>query len=81
VGATIGDIIPNQLGVLDGAYRTFAADLGFGNDPARALSMAFVVHIAQLLCASACIVVAAVTRRSEPHGSAAPASVRADAHS
>lgn len=81
VGATVGDMIPNQLGVLDGAYRTFAADLGFGADPARALSMAFVVHIAQLLCASACILATVITRRAEPHGSEAPASARADAHS
>jgi hypothetical protein len=81
VGATLGDMIPNQLGVLDGAYRTFAADLGFGNDPARALSIAFVVHIAQLLCASGCIVAAAITARAEPAVEAAPASARADARS
>lgn len=81
VGATIGDMIPNQLGVLDGAYRTFAADLGFGDDPARALSMAFVVHIAQLLCAGGCIVAAAITRQPEPHAEEAQASARADAHS
>jgi hypothetical protein len=80
VGATVGDMIPNQLGVLDGAYRTFAADLGFGDDPARALSMAFLVHIAQLFCASACILAAVITRRAEPRGSEAPASARADAH-
>ncbi|MGO9836529.1 MAG: lysylphosphatidylglycerol synthase domain-containing protein [Polyangiaceae bacterium] len=81
VGATIGDMIPNQLGVLDGAYRTFAADLGFGKDPARALSIAFVVHIAQLLCATGCIVVAAVTGRAVPETGAAPTSARADARS
>ena len=30
VGATAGDMIPNQLGVVDGVYRTFAHPLGFG---------------------------------------------------
>jgi len=81
VGATLGDMIPNQLGVLDGAYRAFAGDLGFHDDPARALSIAFIVHVAQLLCATACIVVAALTGRADPRGEAAPASVRADARS
>jgi hypothetical protein len=81
VGATAGDMIPNQLGVLDGAYRAFAANLGFGDDPARALSIAFVVHIAQLLCATGCIVAAAITGRTEPRGQEAPTSARADARS
>jgi hypothetical protein len=81
VGATLGDMIPNQLGVIDGAYRTFAADLGFRDDPARALSIAFVVHIAQLLCASACIVVATLTRRSVPDRAIGPASAGASARS
>jgi hypothetical protein len=62
VGATAGDMIPNQLGVIDGVYKTFATDLGFGGMPARALSIAFVAHIMQLLCASGCVVGAAVTK-------------------
>jgi hypothetical protein len=62
VGATAGDMIPNQLGVVDGVYKTFAGDLGFGAVPARALSIAVVAHIMQLLCSSACVVGAAVTR-------------------
>jgi len=81
IGATLGDMIPNQLGVLDGAYRTFAGDLGFRDDPARALSIAFVVHIAQLLCASCCIIVAAVTGRAAPVRVAGRASARAGARS
>lgn len=81
VGATVGDMIPNQLGVLDGAYRTFAAVLGFGDDPARALSLAFVVHIMQLLCATGCIVAATIAGRTAPHAEAVPTSARADARS
>jgi hypothetical protein len=65
VGATAGDMIPNQLGVVDGVYKTFAGVLGFGHAPARALSIAFVAHIVQLLCASACVVGAALTRHPE----------------
>jgi hypothetical protein len=81
VGATVGDMIPNQLGVLDGAYRTFAPVLGFGDDPARALSLAFIVHIMQLLCATGCIVAATIAGRTAPHAAAVPASARADARS
>jgi hypothetical protein len=62
VGATAGDMVPNQLGVIDGVYKTFAEVLGFAGTPERALSIAFVAHITQLLCASACVVGAAVTK-------------------
>ena len=62
LGATAGDMIPNQLGVVDGVYRTFADVLGFGGAPARALSIAFVAHIMQLFCASGCLIAAAATR-------------------
>ena len=40
VGATVGDVLPNQAGVTDGAYRAFAADLGFADEPARSLDRA-----------------------------------------
>ncbi len=79
VGATLGDIMPNQLGIIDGAYRTFASDLGFADAPARALSIAFVVRMGQLMLASVCVVAAALTRHEGREESRA--SARADAHS
>jgi hypothetical protein len=81
VGATLGDMLPNQLGVTDGAYRAFAADLGFAAEPARALSIAFVVRIAQLSLAAICVVVALLTRHAASHDGASPGSVHADARS
>jgi len=81
VGATLGDMLPNQLGVTDGAYRAFATDLGFAGEPARALSIAFVVRIAQLSLAAICVVVASLTRHGASHGGASPGSLRADARS
>jgi hypothetical protein len=82
VGATAGDMIPNQLGVVDGVYRSFAATLGFAASPERALSIAFVAHITQLLCASGCVVMAAITRPSQvPRHEAGPASARASVRS
>jgi len=81
VVATLGDMLPNQLGVTDGAYRAFAADLGFAAEPARALSIAFVVRIAQLSLAAICVVVALLTRHAASHDGASPGSVHADARS
>jgi uncharacterized membrane protein YbhN (UPF0104 family) len=80
VGATLGDMVPNQIGVTDSAYRAFASDLGFSDEPARALSIALVVRIAQLSLAAACVVVVAVTRHPSPVAPSA-ASAGADARS
>jgi len=80
VGATLGDLFPNQLGVVDGVYRTFAPVLGLGAAPERALSIAFVVHTTQLSIAGVCVLVAALTRKDEPR-EGAPSSARAGAHS
>jgi hypothetical protein len=65
VGNTLGDLLPNQIGVVDGVYRAFAATLGFADAPARALSIAFVARLGQLACASACILVAAFARATD----------------
>jgi hypothetical protein len=73
VGTTLGDVLPNGLGVVDGTYRTFAAQIGFSDSPARALSIAFVAHLSQLIVATASLVVLAVSRRAAPRGSAPPA--------
>jgi hypothetical protein len=73
VGATVGDVLPNQLGALDAAYRAFAGSLGFSGAPARALSIALLVHGEQLACAAACVVIAAVTGRASSLREALPA--------
>ncbi len=79
VGATIGDFVPNQLGVVDSAYRAFAPDLGFADAPARALSIAFVVRIGQFIFATICVLAATITRHETRRTSSSAA--RADAHS
>lgn len=63
VGSTVGDVLPNQIGIVDGAYRAFAPDIGFAEAPARALSIAFLVHLVQLIAAAAGILVAALCNR------------------
>lgn len=78
VGASLGDLLPNQLGVVDGTYRAFAPVLGFAGAPERALSIAFIAHAVQLTLAAACVVVAStVGRVGEPARSAASRSARA----
>jgi hypothetical protein len=72
VGSTAGDLLPNQLGAVDGAYRAFAGALGFADAPARALSIAFLAHAVQLTCAGTCILVAALGRRASASVSASP---------
>jgi hypothetical protein len=81
VGATAGDVVPNQLGIVDGTYSAFAGALGLGDNPARALSIAFVAHAAQLSLAAICVLVAAVTRAEPSPSSASRPSVHANARS
>ncbi len=71
VGATLGDLVPNQLGVVDGIYRAFAGAMGFAKAPERALSIAFVVRAAQFTVAGACVLIAPLTRGAEPSPEAA----------
>jgi hypothetical protein len=67
VGASLGDLLPNQLGVVDGAYRAFAPVLGLAGAPERALSIAFIAHAVQLTLATICVVVGStVGRVGEP---------------
>jgi hypothetical protein len=52
VGAGLGDLVPNQVGVLEGAYRVFADALSLGDDPARAVSIALFARVSQVSIAS-----------------------------
>jgi hypothetical protein len=53
VGAAAGDVIPGQLGAMEGTYRLFAGALGFGSRPELALTMPLLVRVAQLSIAIA----------------------------
>jgi uncharacterized membrane protein YbhN (UPF0104 family) len=65
VGATVGDAVPNQIGATDGAYRLFANALGLADAPARALSIALLVRIAQLGLAAIAVAIAWAVSRQE----------------
>jgi len=51
VGAGLGDLVPNQVGILEGTYRVFADAVGLADDPARAMSIALVARIGQFVVA------------------------------
>ncbi len=61
VGAGLGDVVPNQVGVLEGAYRVFADALALGDDPARAVSIALFARVSQIGVAALAMVALAAS--------------------
>jgi hypothetical protein len=55
VGAGVGDFVPNQVGITEGAYRIFAPALGLEDDPARAIGIALIARACQFLLAGVCL--------------------------
>lgn len=72
VGAALGDMVPNQVGFNEGAYRLFAEALGLAHDPARAVSIALVARLGQFFLAGAAFAITALWKRSD-HAAPAPA--------
>jgi uncharacterized membrane protein YbhN (UPF0104 family) len=62
VGSTVGDAVPQQAGVMEGAFYTMAPALGLGETPARAVSIALVVRAEQVLLATIAGIIAALWR-------------------
>lgn len=58
VSASAGDLVPAQMGVNEGAYSAFAGALGLGHAPERAVAIALVIRVAQLMLASLCLTIA-----------------------
>lgn len=81
VGAALGDMVPNQVGFNEGAYRLFAEALGLAHDPARAVSIALVARLGQFFLAGIAFAVTALWKRGDapspgaalPSASAGPA--------
>lgn len=60
VGAGMGDMVPNQVGITEGAYALFAPALGLEDNAARAIGIALVARICQFSLAGVCLVVSSV---------------------
>ncbi len=58
VSASAGDLVPAQMGVNEGAYSAFAGAIGLGHAPERAVAIALVIRVAQLMLASLCLTIA-----------------------
>jgi hypothetical protein len=65
VGALAGDLVPNQIGVTEGAYRAFAHALDFDAEPARALGIALLTRIAQIGLAVLCLGIATLVAKKK----------------
>lgn len=70
VGAGLGDMVPNQVGVTEFAYGAFAEDLAMESAKAQAISIALVHRICQFTLAGTCLAIGALWK-------AAPAAVPA----
>jgi hypothetical protein len=64
-GSTFGDAIPQQAGVVEGAFFYFAGALGLADAPVKAVAIALLVRCSQLLLAASCLVAGVVWRRRE----------------
>lgn len=67
VGAAFGDVVPNQIGIQEGAYELFADAVGLAADPARAVSIALLSRVSQILIAGTSLVVLFFTRHLDVH--------------
>ncbi|MDQ3031740.1 MAG: flippase-like domain-containing protein [Myxococcota bacterium] len=75
VGAGMGDLVPNQVGITEGAYTLFAPALGLEGQIAKAIGIALVARICQFSLAGLSLTVTAVWKP----GAEAPSSERASA--
>jgi len=56
IGAGLGDMVPNQVGVSEGAFRYFSKALGLADRPERAISLALLARLSCLSMAGFCAV-------------------------
>lgn len=68
VGASLGDIVPNAVGITEGFYKLFAGTLGLESDPARAISIALVARLVQLSLAGIVFIFGGIRKaKAETH--------------
>ncbi|MBZ0120901.1 MAG: hypothetical protein K8H88_28160, partial [Sandaracinaceae bacterium] len=70
VGAGFGDMVPNQAGITESAYRIFGGSLGL--EHAQAIGIALVHRVCQFSLAGASLLAGALWKPSEARGEAAP---------
>lgn len=66
VGAGMGDMVPNQAGITEGAYTLFAPALGLEGQLAKAIGIALLARVCQFSLAATSLAVTAVWKPAEP---------------
>jgi hypothetical protein len=67
VGRGLGDMVPNQVGVTEGAFAAFAGALGLSEHPERAIAIALIGRVSNLSVAALCALsVQLFPRREDP---------------
>jgi hypothetical protein len=61
VGASLGDVIPGQVGAVEGAYAAFAGAIRL--TPERVLALPLLIRVTQITLAATCLLVATLVRR------------------
>jgi uncharacterized membrane protein YbhN (UPF0104 family) len=64
VGASLGDVIPGQIGAVEGAYTAFAGAIHLPAE--RVLALPLLIRITQISLATACLVIATLMGRNKP---------------
>jgi len=65
-GSTVGDIVPQQAGVLEGAFTYFAGAIGLDGRPERALATVLLIRACQITLTVLALLVGIVLRASGP---------------
>jgi hypothetical protein len=70
VGAGLGDMVPNQVGITEGAYRLFAGHLGLEDAVAQAIAIALIHRVCQLFLAGVSLATCALWQPAEASSAA-----------
>jgi uncharacterized membrane protein YbhN (UPF0104 family) len=70
VGSTVGDVVPQQAGVLEGAFTYFAGAIGLDGRPDRALATMLLIRACQITLTAVALLVGLVLRWSGPRARA-----------
>jgi hypothetical protein len=66
VGRSAGDMVPNQVGITEGAFALFAPALGLAEHPHQAVSIALLARISNLTIAGLCAVLLQFRSKAVP---------------
>lgn len=69
-GSTVGNLVPQQVGVIEGAFTYFAGAIGLGDRPDRAVATVLLIRACQITLTAVTLLVGIVLRWSGPRPAA-----------